>query len=1199
MAADQVAPGQQDESDLRNAGYGDDQITHWKAQTADTLSQAGYSNQEIADHFGVKEPDVSAMKSFVSTNLKAHAADQKAKRDPVDTSPPPIPAKDFWDNLAAGWGMSAGGLDLDKGKSPLETPENAGRINNLANMAGQIAGDTPAMIVGGAATGFATGVATANPVAAAVGAYAGAQALPKAMRKILMDHYEKGDILTKEDFVQRLKDTTMEALKGGTVGALTGGAGTVVGKFGTPLAQLAAEGATMTAAGAAVEGKLPDANDFVNSAIVMGGLHTLGVIPKLRNIFTNKGVAPEQVAEETRTNIPLRQEMVSDNPELPKEAAGEEKPEKPVLPDRDQPETKPEDKEPDDVEQARKNLRSRLGEDPDKPSSPYSWDKFRTDFEDDLHPVKTASQAMAEGKPLPADQDPYLLMQRAKNWRAQLKYMLKYGTLDFESGQKNGEGLASVLKDVDDPAKFRDYAMAKKALESDELGKETGIAKEDAQKIVDTDQEKYQPVFQRLVDLQNRMLKYAADSGVLGQDSYNRMIESRKSPIPFYRVQDEQPFIAEPNGGEGKLFSEMKGSKRQILDPFQSLAYNMAAIAKAAEKNRALTSFTEQVKGSMNGDYYAEKTEDNAKRPLGENEFVVMNDGKREIWRTNKDLSDAFKTLDYHPGLSGLLMNVFMKPLAALLRAGTVFNPDFLVRHFTRGNIIAGIQSKFGQIPIYDSLKAIGHMWKEDSVWQDFLKTGGASDASVELNHYLENNIWDLNKEAGSTMSRVWNAVTHPIQALALVAELNDNAPRLAEAQKSGMLNGDLAGQIEAGSAAREITLDYMRAGAKVRAVSSIIPFMNVSIQGTSRTVRAFAENPLKMTAMSAAAITLPSILNWWVNKDDSRYKDAANWEKDLYWLIMGPDKWEKSTLADALDRPKDLQRQAPDGSWEVNNGRIYRIPKPFELGVLMGSLPERALNALYQKDPSQFKDFDSTIIHGLMPNLLPTAVTPIMEQGNNKSYFTGNPLVSNQSEKVLPAYQYTDYTSETAKQLGKIVSSIPGLRDVGPKDAKLASPEVIDNYIRTWSGTLGVYAVQLADKGLHEAGIGNTTAKPDTPLEYMPFIKAFMVKYPSSKVQVINDFEERANLAQKEFATAKMLSKTNQDFTPEDERLAGAQKALSHQRQVIQKTYDNTDYTSAEKTQIIDQTYWAMIQIAKDGLQQMKNKGETTPKGK
>lgn len=1266
-----LTPGQQDEQDLRNSGYSDEDVNQWKGQTADTLSQAGYSDQEVADHFGVKEPDVSAMKSYIHGNLKAYAQEQKAKHETIDTAVQPLKAQDWQDALAAGWGMSASGIDLDKGKSPIEIAGDASRAMQLANMGGQIAGDAPSMVVGGAIGALSVGAATMNPVAAGLGAYAGAQALPKALRQILMDHYEKGDITTSSEFMQRLKDTTMEALKGGVVGGLTGGAGMIAGRFGTPLAQLAAEGATMTTAGAAVEGRLPNANDFVNTAITMGTLHTLGVVPKLRNIFTNEGVPPEQVADAVQDNVVLKQEVFSDDPNLPKEAQSEppetvefpksavkpfgpaEGPEtettipvpkqvpEDVLPDR--PEPKGEEEESEDLKGAREKIRSRLGEQSESTEEGLSWAKFRKDYVDDLDPVKAASKAMADGKDVAADKDPYQLMQRAKNWRAQLKYTLKYGTMDFATGEKNGEGLAQVLKDVDDPAKFRDFAMAKKALESDEIGranvakqmrdaaekvdlsdpeqvkkfaktkadleskigKDTGIDLEAAKQVVDADESRYGEQWQRLVDLQNRMLKYSSDSGILSEQSYNNILKSRKNPIPFYRVQDDEPFIDGGKGGEGKLFQPMKGSERLILDPFQSLAYNMAAILKAAEKNRAMTAFTEQVKGSMNGDYYAEKVGSGSKtaRPLSDNEFQILNDGTREVWRTTKDLSDAFKSLDYHPGLSNLLVNQFLKPAASALRKGTVLNPDFMVRHFTRGNILAAIQTKFGQIPIYDSLQAVGNMWKEDSTWQSFLKTGGASDASVELNHYLENNIWDLNKETGSTLGKTWNVVRHPIQALGMVAEIADNAPRLAEAKRSGMLDGSLADQITASSAARDITLDYMRAGAKVRAVTSIIPFLNVSIQGTDRTVRGFQDNPLKMTAKSLAAITLPSVLNWWVNKDDSRYKDAANWEKDLFWLVMGPDKWEKSSLADAETRSDDLKRRAADGSWEVNNGKVYRIPKPFELGVLMGSLPERALNALYQKDASQFKDFDSTVIHGLMPNFLPTGITPMLEQANNKSYFTGNSLVNPSAEKVLPQYQYSDYTSETAKQLGKIIGYVPGVRDIGPggpNGAKLASPMVIDNYIRTWSGTLGNYAVGLTDKALHAAGLGDTTERPDTPLEAMPFIKAFMVRNPSAKAQPIQDFEDQVDEAMREFNSNKFTNKHELSPAVDDPspRLTGIQKAMTNQRRLIQNVYNDPKMNGSDKQQLIENTYWQMLQEAKSGLEQIKQFREDKQKG-
>src|SRR5271167_4084604 len=112
-----LAPGQVDEQNLRDGGFNDQEISDWKSKTADTLSQGGFNDQEIADHFGVKQPDVSAMRSMVKGNLKTYAAGKEG-REPVDTALKPVKAQDWQDALAAGWGMSSGGLDLDKGKSP-------------------------------------------------------------------------------------------------------------------------------------------------------------------------------------------------------------------------------------------------------------------------------------------------------------------------------------------------------------------------------------------------------------------------------------------------------------------------------------------------------------------------------------------------------------------------------------------------------------------------------------------------------------------------------------------------------------------------------------------------------------------------------------------------------------------------------------------------------------------------------------------------------------------------------------------------------------------------------------------------------------------------------------------------------------------------------------------------------------------------
>jgi hypothetical protein len=64
--------------------------------------------------------------------------------------------------------------------------------------------------------------------------------------------------------------------------------------------------------------------------------------------------------------------------------------------------------------------------------------------------------------------------------------------------------------------------------------------------------------------------------------------------------------------------------------------------------------------------------------------------------------------------------------------------------------------------------------------------------------------------------------------------------------------------------------------------------------------------------AMGVGTITIPSMALWALNHDNPEYKARAAWEKNLFWLI-----------------PR-------------TGGGFYRVPKPFEYGIIFGSLPER-----------------------------------------------------------------------------------------------------------------------------------------------------------------------------------------------------------------------------------------------------------------
>ena len=83
-----------------------------------------------------------------------------------------------------------------------------------------------------------------------------------------------------------------------------------------------------TAAG--IEGRLPEPHEFVDAAILVGGIHAAGglrhvpeVVPKLRDIYAKTGKDPIAVAQAAETDPTVRQDILSINRDIPQAIAEE------------------------------------------------------------------------------------------------------------------------------------------------------------------------------------------------------------------------------------------------------------------------------------------------------------------------------------------------------------------------------------------------------------------------------------------------------------------------------------------------------------------------------------------------------------------------------------------------------------------------------------------------------------------------------------------------------------------------------------------------------------------------------------------------------------------------------------------------------------------------------------------------------------
>ncbi len=1193
--------------ELQEVGFTGEEIGEWAANERKKLSQVGFSEVEIDAEFGQKELDGKKLsKQFTESFEKA--------QQPEAEGGELRPVTNFDDAFFAGFGFSASSLAVKKPETILS--EDAPRSSRIASNIGTLAGDFPFMAIGALA-----GAGIGGIPGAVIGMGA-AFALPEAFRATLMDAYEKGEFTNFSEAWDRISGIFLDTAKAWVTGAATGGVGGKVGQvlqksspaLASPVVReslkTASEISTMVTVGSALEGHVPDADEFIDAAIVIGGLKgATRVAEKGRNLYLKTGIRSRDYIADAQKDVTITQDMASKNIEVPRayqKIVGETKPETKVEPTKQVPEPETTGK----LESAKKGILGKLNIGGGTKKDPLTVERLYTMVFSDLNPIRQAVKDATGKKGLKVSEDPAKLAQLLRGAPGKADQMLEFSTFDFKTLKNNGKSLKQVLGPVRENLNdFRAYITSKRAIELEGRDIKSGLDIEQAKQVVKGDA-KFEPILRELVDYQNRVAAYLRDSGVLSTESYNLMLKANKDYVPFYRMIEEGTGLGKGLTVRNPI-KAIKGSERDVIDPLESIIKNTYLYTTMAERNAVGVKFIKMANDSGRSQDFIKKVKTEIKgtqieeaemtrfleqhgiknppaelltvfrairSPLAENEIAVFENGKRTVYEVEPDVAAAFKAADNES--AGLLIKILSVP-AKTLRAGSVLSPDFMIRNFVRDQSSAFVISKAGYRMGIDFVKGMLSIAKKDGDFQNWLKSGGANAALVAIDRqYLKENVFNLAGKTGLT-SRAWNVAKTPLEILRIASELIENSTRVGEFKRSVRDKTSKAAIQEAGFSSREVTLDFSRIGSKMRSLNMISAFLNAHLQGVDRVARAIGGRPVATMAKIGASITLPSILLWMENKDDIRWKGLNRWEKDLFWIVLTDDT-------------------------------IWRIPKPFELGVIFGSVPERILEAYYAVNPDAFKDMAQSIHQAFTPNMMPTFAAPIIEQFANRSLFTDKPLIPHSLEKMMPEYQYNDYTTETTKALGALIGAFPGMKKesisendifTGGVARALTTPILMENYLRAWTGGLGTYALKIADKALREAGVVPDPVKPASTLADVPVVKAFIIRYPSASNQHIQDFYDayaervRTNttfMSKAEEgdveATQKVLEFDNEALI----RFDGIKDTLTEHSKLIRLVTKDPESTPEDKRQIIDTLYFRMIEIAKLANEDLKamNKG-------
>lgn len=784
-----------------------------------------------------------------------------------------------------------------------------------------------------------------------------------------------------------------------------------------------------------------------------------------------------------------------------------------------------------------------------------AWSRLYTEGVDELHPLAdvVASVENRIGKKLPFSSNPFLNAWEARGWAGKAITLLQHG-----DPERNIPSLKSIFQKVGKD-KLKDFSAYLVALREKDIydfnsklqkGEEGDALKAtmdpiDAGMTIRELAKKHPEFVEAAKDLyrfQQHLIDELVNAGMLSAKAAADMRKRWPHYVPFQRIVDgiDAPSV----GGKkfvnvGNTIQKFKGSSRDIVDPLESVISNTFRVVSAIERNKVGQSFVKLSRMKGMGDLCEEVS---GTPKATDSTFYVWEGGKKKTYATSPELLDALKMTNKE-GMS-MLVKVLRVP-ARWLRSGATLSPEFILRNPVRDMISASLYSKHGFIPVWDTVRGLSLYLKKGKEYWDYMNSGAAQSAMVSLDRdYLHGQMRDLLKKKS-----VLSMCANPIEALRALSEATEMATRLAEFDlaKNGYtgIGNRLFGKdrkplsnTEAGIEARDVTLDFGRHGKSTQSLNQTIAFFNAAIQGTDKMIREFKAHPGQMTMKTFMGITVPSLVLWYLNKDDPRYQELPQWQKDIFWVIPGKDT-------------------------------LYKIPKPFELGILFGTVPERMMQYMYDKEKGRngpgFKGLGGSIIDNLLPSAIPTGMLPALEWISNYSFFMGRNIVPLSQSKLPDRQQYGPYTSYLARKVGNAFD---------------LSPRKIDNTIQDVGGNLAALGNSLIDQA---SGLSET--RPAKRASEMPGVRGFTATpYASSdSVQRLRDDFSQQEKLYNEF---KMTKQKPEGYdAAKYVRYKNAMDAMQWTYKAQKKVMDSDRLSSEEKRERIDRIKMQQTNIARRAL--------------
>lgn len=745
--------------------------------------------------------------------------------------------------------------------------------------------------------------------------------------------------------------------------------------------------------------------------------------------------------------------------------------------------------------------------------------------------IKRIEHSVFGGFLADAAESPYKMYNLAKNSHAVMAAVMKLGVPEYRDGafqpKAGNKGVFEIFRPLYEHQSGKSlmplwefYASARRASRlinerniNGEL-REKNFTQEDINRGIALEHQ--YPEFKRVADdfdaFNKQLLDLAVDRGALGADEAAAW--KAHFYVPFMRAVEDIELAKAPKNRKGSATSNQKiysrrltGSEVKVESVFENILANTSYIIdrtyrqefmnrlrdmgdgvvlhKVPMASRAVHVTNEELAralwkgGILSGaPTHGAQSSPNMTPHWATAEVDKMSDAQKKQWTTifervaprDPDVVPIMTDgkMNYYRVSDPLLLRTigamghdsFGKMIGVLSSAknavtwGVTKDPGFMVATWFRDTLINWVGSHTPITPFVDNMKGALASIKDDPLTNQLMMAGVGVAPHYETQGTSVRKTLERKFGKATVIGTVHNAMDF-YNRIGTAAEASSRLAIAASILKRG---GSMA---EAAYQAQDI-LNYSMRGdyTAARALAATAPFWNAGMQGLYRFMRgagianAKAGDTSQLTSfmLRGSALLGATLANIWRNNDDPRYNRLSDDDKDRYWHFFIGDQH-------------------------------FKLPKPFEAGVIFGTMPERIVQRLIGNDTTKdtAKAFLTMVTEEMRLNFLPQIVRQGVEQWANRDTSSWRQIVPAGTADQLPQDQFSPYTSWTAKAIaGAVPEKLPWLN----------SPQRVEHLTRALAGTMGVYALQGADWLARLSGVA--PGAPSTRLQDMPVVKRF-----------------------------------------------------------------------------------------------------------